>query len=86
MLGCILRPTARVENRGAGAGTSGCCRWSGGSISPIFQHFNLLSSLTAAENVAMTLRLKGQSGAPPRAKAALAVVGLEHRWNFCHGT
>ena len=49
----------------------------------IFQQFNLLSSLTAAENVAMTLRLKGRRhGALVRAKEALAGVGLAHRWNF----
>ena len=86
MLGCILKPTSgelRIlgepvvwdERRLPGLRRN--------SLGFIFQGFNLLASLTAAENVAMTLRLKGvRHGALARARAALETVGLGHRWNF----
>jgi putative ABC transport system ATP-binding protein len=86
MLGCILRPSGgelRVMGRRVSWDERVLPLVRREHFGFIFQHFNLLSSLTAAENVAMTLRLKGQKrGALARAKAALAVVGLEHRWNF----
>jgi putative ABC transport system ATP-binding protein len=86
MLGCILRPTdgeLKVMGRRIIWDERLLPLVRREHFGFIFQHFNLLSSLTAAENVAMTLRLKGQPrGALPRAKAALAMVGLEHRWNF----
>jgi putative ABC transport system ATP-binding protein len=85
MLGCILRPTAgelyvmgqrviwderylpMVRRRYIGF---------------IFQHYNLLSSLTAAENVAVSLRLRERRADIGRARALLERVGLGHRWNF----
>jgi putative ABC transport system ATP-binding protein len=47
----------------------------------VFQFFNLLPTLTAAENVAMPLLLGGASRrvALPKAEAALERVGLDHR-------
>jgi D-methionine transport system ATP-binding protein len=48
-------------------------------IGMIFQHFNLLSSRTVAENVAWPLRLAGRSAAEsaPRVAELLARVGLQ---------
>jgi putative ABC transport system ATP-binding protein len=48
----------------------------------IFQHFNLFSSLTAAENVRVALQLKGSRQALKKARELLESVGLGHRWNF----
>jgi putative ABC transport system ATP-binding protein len=49
----------------------------------IFQQFNLIPSLTAAENVAVPLRIQGVSAgkALPRAKDLLARVGLAEKIN-----
>ena len=53
------------------------------NIGFIFQGFNLFPALTAAENVEVTLGLKGIKGTKARqmAIAALEQVGLEHRAN-----
>jgi len=48
----------------------------------VFQHFNLLSSLTAAENVAVMLRLQGARHYESRARALLEAVGLAERTGF----
>lgn len=50
-------------------------------IGMIFQFFNLLPMLTALENVALPLLLRGepQALAKEKAGAALAAVGLDHR-------
>jgi putative ABC transport system ATP-binding protein len=47
----------------------------------IFQFFNLLPTLTAAENIALPFVLDGRSKAEADARAAalLAIVGLQHR-------
>jgi putative ABC transport system ATP-binding protein len=45
----------------------------------VFQAFNLVSALTAAQNVELPLRLAGRRPAPDEVKAALAAVGLEDR-------
>jgi putative ABC transport system ATP-binding protein len=45
----------------------------------VFQEFNLLSSLTAAQNVALPLRLAGQRSVADRVAAALDRVGLADR-------
>jgi putative ABC transport system ATP-binding protein len=49
----------------------------------IFQQFNLLPTLTAAENVAVPLRIQGVSAARalPRARALLARVGIGEKAN-----
>jgi putative ABC transport system ATP-binding protein len=51
------------------------------SIGFVFQDFNLLSGLTAAENVSMPLELDGMAGREARAEAQLALdeLGLADR-------
>ncbi|WP_045692855.1 ABC transporter ATP-binding protein [Streptomyces rubellomurinus] len=45
----------------------------------VFQSFNLLPALTAAQNVALPARLAGRRPAPAEVTAALAAVGLADR-------
>jgi putative ABC transport system ATP-binding protein len=45
----------------------------------VFQSFQLIPSLTAQENVQVPLELKGEAGAPARARALLERVGLGGR-------
>jgi putative ABC transport system ATP-binding protein len=45
----------------------------------VFQAYNLVSSLTAAQNVALPLRLAGRRPAPDEVAAALDAVGLAGR-------
>jgi putative ABC transport system ATP-binding protein len=45
----------------------------------VFQSFHLLPALTAEENVMLPLELEGRADARPRAREALASVGLEAR-------
>jgi putative ABC transport system ATP-binding protein len=45
----------------------------------VFQAFNLIAALTAAQNVALPLRLAGRSPAPGEVTAMLAEVGLAER-------
>ena len=51
----------------------------GRSIGIVFQSFHLLPTMTALENVALPLELAGARDAFPRAKEALAGVGLAGR-------
>lgn len=50
-----------------------------GQIGFIFQSFNLMPSLTAAQNVELPLRLAGKRPEPKAIEAALRQVGLEDR-------
>src|SRR5579859_1311271 len=50
-----------------------------GRIGFVFQSFNLLPTLTAAENVALPLLLAGACQSRQRALAALERMGLAHR-------
>lgn len=45
----------------------------------VFQAFNLVSALTAEQNVALPLRLAGRAAPPGLVRAALAEVGLAER-------
>lgn len=45
----------------------------------VFQHFHLMKSLTAIENVRLPLELRGDKDAEDRAKEALTAVGLDPR-------
>lgn len=51
----------------------------------VFQAFHLIPTMTALENVAVPLELAGRSDAFPRAEAALAAVGLGHRFGHLPG-
>ena len=48
-------------------------------IGVVFQFFNLLPGLTACENVALPLLLRGDSDPEKRVEECLAAVGLAHR-------
>ena len=48
-------------------------------IGIVFQFFNLLPGLTARENVALPLLLRGDTDSAPRTQACLDAVGLAHR-------
>jgi len=48
-------------------------------IGVVFQFFNLLPGLTARENVALPLLLRGDSDPEQRVEECLAAVGLAHR-------
>lgn len=82
----LERPTSgsvRVDNQEM-AGLSGLrLRRARQRIGMIFQHFNLLSSRTAAGNVALPLEVMGYPKAARRARVAelLALVGLEDKAN-----
>jgi putative ABC transport system ATP-binding protein len=52
------------------------------SIGFIFQHYNLLSSLTAAENVRVALKFRRVQDDARQARVLLERFGLGHRWNF----
>ena len=51
----------------------------GTRIGFVFQFFHLLPSLTALENVLVPMEIAGVAGAPARARALLAEVGLTDR-------
>lgn len=85
MLGCILRPTGgtlRLMGREVDWDESKLPRVRRNWIGFVFQHFNLLESLAAWENVEVTLRLKGVPDARARAVEALRQVGLGERVHF----
>lgn len=48
----------------------------------VFQSFHLIDTLTAQENVAMALELKGEAAPMQAAAAILDRVGLSHRLNY----
>jgi putative ABC transport system ATP-binding protein len=51
----------------------------GAKVGFVFQSFQLIPTLTALENVQVPLELRGDSGAPARARELLARVGLGDR-------
>ena len=51
----------------------------GAKVGFVFQSFQLIPTLTALENVQVPLELRGESGAPARARELLARVGLGDR-------
>jgi putative ABC transport system ATP-binding protein len=54
-------------------------RLRGAKVGFVFQTFQLIPTLTAAENVQVPLELRGDSGAAPRARELLSRVGLADR-------
>jgi putative ABC transport system ATP-binding protein len=57
----------------------GLAKLRGEKIGFVFQFFHLIPSLTAHENVAVPMEIRGQSDASVRAKALLEEVGLTGR-------
>jgi putative ABC transport system ATP-binding protein len=57
----------------------GLAKLRGEKIGFVFQFFHLIPSLTAHENVAVPMEIKGMSDAGPRARALLEEVGLTGR-------
>jgi len=88
MLGAMLRPTAgAIQVAGLDLARAPERRLPGlraHRFGFIFQDFNLLSALTAAENVELACNLAGVTGHPARerALALLERVGLGHRLGF----
>jgi len=87
IIGCILRPTAgEVWINGAAVAKLPESKLPDvrlHNIGFIFQGFNLFPALTAAENVALTLNLKGVRGgeAKKKARTLLDQVGLDRKYD-----
>lgn len=87
MLGCLDRPTSgQVIIDGtdvAKAKKSQLPKIRREKIGFVFQHFNLLPTMTALENVMLPLKYAGVNGSARRQRAqeALAQVGMEPRMN-----
>jgi putative ABC transport system ATP-binding protein len=85
IMGCLSRPTEgryRLEGRAVeDVGSDALARVRGEQIGFVFQSFNLLPRLSAAENVELPLGYRGVPRAERRlrALAALERVGLAHR-------
>src|ERR1700730_1946812 len=85
ILGCILTPsegTLRIgKNMATGLTSEGMADLRRRHVGFVFQSYNLVPTLTAAENVMLALDLRGiaLADAPPLAARALAAVGLSHR-------
>ncbi|MET7804099.1 ABC transporter ATP-binding protein [Micromonospora chersina] len=77
------RPTSgRITIAGLDVGSldeAGLTRLRRDRIGFVFQEYNLVSSLTAEQNVALPARLAGRRPNPPDVAAALAAVGLAER-------
>jgi putative ABC transport system ATP-binding protein len=85
LVGALDRPTrGEVAAAGvslAGLDDDGLTRYRRRTVGIVFQFFNLLPSLTVAENVALPMRVDGRPPAAVRARVAalLEQVGLAHR-------
>ncbi len=91
MIGGLLTPTGgtvRIDGVGSLDRTRDLAAVRLRTIGFVFQTFNLLPSLTAAENVAMPLRLggTGRRVAMERAETLLDALGLSHRRSAAPGT
>jgi putative ABC transport system ATP-binding protein len=85
ILGCMLTPTAgSVQIRGrstTGLGSEELAKLRRENVGFVFQSYHLFPTLTAAENVRLTLDVRGDGSPAARGKAeaALATVGLAHK-------
>ena len=68
-----------------GLGEDALARLRGRTLGFVFQSFQLIPTLTAEENVAVPLELRGAGEARARARALLASVGLEGRGHHLPG-
>lgn len=88
MLGAMLRPTSGTLTVGDVELSSAPQRQlptlRSRHLGFVFQDFNLLTALTASENVELACNLAGTTGRPARdrARAQLERVGLSHRVRF----
>jgi putative ABC transport system ATP-binding protein len=87
ILGCMLTPTSgTVRVRGhstAGAGAEDLAKLRREHVGFVFQSYHLFPTLTATDNVRLALDVRGEhsSKAAEQAKAALARVGLAHKFS-----
>ncbi len=87
ILGCLLKPTyGRLLIDGMETSKltdKNLSKIRGEKIGFVFQQYNLIPSLTALENVGLSLRINGKSKkhSESRAKELLEIVGLENRLN-----
>ena len=87
ILGCMLSPTSgSVRIRGhstTGLGPEQLAGVRRENVGFVFQSYHLFPTLTAAENVRLTLDVRGECSPLARVKAdqALATVGLSHKAN-----
>jgi putative ABC transport system ATP-binding protein len=87
VLGCMLSPTSgTVRIRGlstTGLGPEQLAELRRENVGFVFQSYHLFPTLTAAENVRLTLDVRGERAPLARDKAAkaLATVGLSHKAN-----
>ena len=83
LLAGLERATAgRVEVAGrdlSALGEDALARVRGAAIGIVFQSFHLVPTMTAIENVALPLELRGEAGAAEAAAVMLAEVGLANR-------
>ena len=84
IMGCLLSASSgEVEIAGAttvGLDQEARAKLRAAHIGFVFQHYNLFPTLTAGENVALALELKGIGGSLARqARALLAEVGIEDK-------
>ena len=68
-----------------GLGEDALARLRGRTLGFVFQSFHLIPTLTAEENVAVPLELRGDRDARTRARALLATVGLAERGHHLPG-
>jgi putative ABC transport system ATP-binding protein len=87
ILGCMLTPTrgtVRVSGRSTeGARPEDLAKLRRERVGVVFQSFHLFPTLTATDNVRLSLDVRGENSARAIAKAneALAMVGLAHKTN-----
>ena len=92
LIGCLLQPTAGsiqvLGQETTGLSQKELSRFRLLNIGFVFQHFRLLESLTALENVELPLNLAGQRRPESlqKAREALAGMGVEHRADFLPST
>ncbi len=85
ILGCILTPNSGTLNIAGhsteGLGAEGLTDLRRQHVGFVFQSYNLVPTLSAAENVMLALALRGLPGAdaPALAREALRTVNLSHR-------
>lgn len=92
LIGCLLQPTSGsvriLDHDMTGSSQSELSHFRLLNIGFVFQHFRLIESLTALENVELPLNLAGlrRPESLRRAEQALAGMGVDHRASFLPAT